>query len=156
NFVGTNSTGRAGLGNGLSGITVQRAAGNTFSGNVLSGNGISAQTGAGLILFGAGSTNNIVRANFIGTDATGTVAIPNSADGIFITGANNTIGGPNPGDGNLISGNLGHGVHFSGTVGVTVPGTGGTGNLLLRNRIGTVANGNAPLPNQGDGVLLAD
>ena len=52
-----------------------------------------------------------------------------------------------PGAGNLISGNLGHGVEITDT--------GTTGNLVTGNRIGTTADGNAPLPNQLDGVSVS-
>ena len=40
--------------------------------------------GAGIVLAGAG--NNVVEGNFIGTDATGTLARPNRTDGVWMNG----------------------------------------------------------------------
>jgi hypothetical protein len=51
-------------------------------------------------------TGNIVRGNRLGTDITGTVAIPNGFDGVAVEDASfNTIGGTLPGEGNLLCGN---------------------------------------------------
>ena len=56
----------------------------------------------------------MIEGNFIGTDATGTVALPNGASGfggiVLLAGENNTIGGMTPAARNLISGNIGDGV----------------------------------------------
>ena len=70
------------------------------------GNVISDNNGAGVTIQSAGSTGNIVQGNFLGTDVTGKVALPNQQGGLLIVGAaNNTVGGSDPGTGNLISGN---------------------------------------------------
>ena len=62
--------------------------------------------------------DNVIQGNFIGTDATGTAALPNGASGnggiILFFGQNNTIGGTTPGARNLISGNIGDGVVVEG------------------------------------------
>ncbi len=146
NFVGTNAAGTAALGNGGAGIRISQSAANTISGNVIAGAGQFG--GDGIRLTDPGTDNNLVQANFIGTDKTGSVALGNSHDGVLIqNGAkSNTIGGGSPGTGNVISGNFGHGVEISGT--------GTTSNLVTGNRIGTTADGNAPLPNQLDGIFI--
>lgn len=131
NFIGTDSSGAADLGNGTNGISVTNARNNTIAGNVVSGNG-----GNGIALFGsagtAGSTSNVVRGNRIGTDASGTTALPNDVAGIFfampatpsrLTG--NTIGGTAAGEGNTI--------RFNGSDGIAV--LGGVGNRFLGNSI---------------------
>ena len=84
NFIGTNAAGTAALGNGLSGITLQQSAGNTIGGNVISGNGAGPSHGSGIILFGPGSHDNVIQANFIGTDASGAKALPNISEGVSI------------------------------------------------------------------------
>ena len=76
-----------------------------------------------------------MQGNRIGTDATGTAAIPNGLDGIFVNDVpNNVIGGTTAGAGNLISGNLSVGIQLFGAQAVgnviqgnaTGPGRGGT------------------------------
>lgn len=90
------------------------------------------------------SNNNVVKANLIGTDTSGTMAIPNST-GIFIgtSASPTTVGGALAGEGNLISGNSGSGI-----------GTNASGNYLIEgNLIGTDITGVLPLPN-GSGIGL--
>jgi hypothetical protein len=71
------------------------------------------------------SDGNVIEGNFIGTNAAGTLALPNGEHGVGaiiagfgLTGSNNTIGGTTPGARNLISGNIGRGIliQFSGSV----------------------------------------
>jgi len=93
------------------------------------------------------TSNNAVQGNFVGTDVTGTLAVPNTGPaGIWIgNGAsNNSIGGLAPGAGNLISGNIN---------GMLVQG-GASGNLIQGNHIGTDVTGTASLGNPGVGILL--
>ena len=73
--------------------------------------------------------------NYIGTDITGTKAIPNG-DGVFANvSGNHRIGGKKPGEGNLISGNQG---------GVNVI----QDSFIVGNLIGLASNGKTPLPNE--------
>jgi hypothetical protein len=89
-----------------------------------------------------------VLGNYIGTDASGTVALPNE-NGVHIrfSAANNLIGG-DEGEGNLISGNRQHGV--------LIQGQGTADNICSSNLIGTTASGTDPLPNALNGVLVAE
>jgi hypothetical protein len=84
----------------------------------------------------------------IGTDATGTLAVPNGAKGLDLEGgANIVIGGTSAGDGNVISGNGSDGIGaFSPTTGLLIEG----------NLIGTDASGTIPLANAGNGVTIFD
>jgi len=83
----------------------------------------------------------VVQGNFIGTDLTGTIAVPNLNVGVNVTGVNATVGGltstPGTPPGNLISGNGIAGlVLFDGTIvqgniiGADITGTQPLGNDL--------------------------
>ncbi len=134
NFIGTDITGSAALGNGISGITVTTTnnliGGTTASArNVICGNdyiGIRI-TGEWNDLYTADS--NIVQGNYIGLDATGNIIIPNGTRGMWVwDGSDNLIGGLTPGAGNTI---VGHGVDdFSA---IYVVGAGSRNNRILSN-----------------------
>ena len=129
------------------GIAIYSGSGNTIGGstagerNVISGNtyGVGIQS----------ATLNSVKGNYIGTDAGGTSAIPNTIAGVFIhTGAqNNTIGGGSAAERNVISGNA---------YGVVISDAGTDGNTVDGNYIGTNAAGTAAVPNLQYGVHIKD
>jgi hypothetical protein len=147
NLIGTNATGTAGLGAGR-GIVIANdnapAANNQITGNLISGGTIGIQidgTDSGLVIQG----------NKIGTDITGTAAIPNSSNGIQIDGPGGaTIGGTGPGEGNVIA--------FNGGVGVFVTTNTTTGYAISGNSI--FANGGLGIDLSGgnipDGVTPND
>lgn len=150
NFIGTDRTGTADLGNSRDGVII------FGGGNVIGGvtpesrNLISGNDGNGIRLLGALASTNFVQGNFIGTDAAGTVDIGNSASGVRLqTASNNTIGGTAPGTRNVISGNGGHGVDISGSTSSPAQNNSVQGNL-----IGTQVDGISPLGNQVIGVFL--
>ena len=90
---------------------------------------------------------NHIRANYIGTDVTGTIALGNGEAGVFVSGHNegeNIIGGMNNGDGNLISGNLGAGVVVAS----------GQYNRILSNSI--YLNGELGIDLNEDGLTVND
>lgn len=149
NFIGTNAAGISDLGNGLDGIRLDNVANNTIGGtvpgarNIISGN----DSVNGIRIVGSGATGNLIKGNYIGTDVTGTVAIPNAGSGVRTIGAsNNTIGGTEAGAGNLISGNLNNGINII---------QGSSGNVVRGNLIGTNAAGTSALPNTGIGLAVA-
>ena len=85
-----------------------------------------------------------MQGNYIGTDATGTVAMGNLGDGIFISSSDNTIiGGTTPGARNIISGNTGTGI---------IDGSDGT--LVQGNYIGTDVTGTIALGNGSAGIQI--
>ena len=98
-----------------------------------------------LRIFGSGATANSVQGDYIGTDITGTVALPNGDDGVYISGgaANNTIGGTVTGARNLISGNAGEGVDMLDT---------DTGNL---NVLAVVAGASPHFSTNSEETILA-
>ena len=78
NFVGTDVTGASAVANAVGVFIDDTASGNTVGGtsagarNVISGSPFS-----GVEIFGIGTSGNVVEGNYIGTDSTGSSAIPN-------------------------------------------------------------------------------
>ncbi|MFK8021832.1 MAG: PKD domain-containing protein [Pseudomonadales bacterium] len=129
-YIGTNVSGDAGLGNGQNGIRIADASGNTIGGEGV-GNLISGNTWSGIRIRDAGSQNNVIAGNRIGTNANADAAITNGNYGVEISvngPSNNTIGGTNSSLGNIISGNSWAGVRV---------GSGAFNNTILGNKIGT-------------------
>jgi hypothetical protein len=142
NYIGTDKNGTAALG-GYRGIYVGFSSAATIGGtsagarNVISGH---AQDG---VLVDRNLNPVVIQGNFIGTDASGTVALPNAAKGIVIAlSSNDFIGGTASGAGNLVSGNAFQGVSIVNSSFTTVQG----------NFIGTNAAGTAAIPNGFSGV----
>ncbi len=137
NFIGTDATGQVGQGNMNDGILIINGAqNNLIEGNVLSANN------SGIRLSGTGTSNNTIRQNLIGTDATGMSAIPNRYYGVEIhAGA-----GGNIIEQNLVSGN--------NLIGIHLLDAGTEGNLIRNNGIGVDAAGTGALPNGSFGVAL--
>src|SRR5439155_26539513 len=92
---------------------------------------------------GFGTTANIVEGNYIGTEVTGTAALPNDTGVVIVQGANvNTIGGTTPAKRNLISGNTNDGVFLRDC--------NTFGNVIEGNYVGTKVTGAAALANGGN------
>ncbi|MEY2495869.1 MAG: hypothetical protein QOJ45_2361 [Verrucomicrobiota bacterium] len=161
NFIGTDATGKVALPNG-NGLGVAGRS-NVIGGDAVgAGNLISGNTGTGLFFFVGLSTIgggfnpvppqfNLVQGNLIGTDVTGTAALANGGDGIYfargqIGGGSNRIGGNFSGAGNVISGNLGNGIHIEQTAATVIQG----------NLIGTGRDGIKGLGNGQAGILMVD
>jgi hypothetical protein len=146
NLIGTHVTGTQALGNGAYGVLVSQATGNTIGGttpgarNILSGNSFCG------VLIGGGATGNVVQGNYIGTDVTGTAAVPDGAGGagyvaVAVTDAgtnNNLIGGTAAGARNLISGNPYNALRIT---------LGPANTVVQGNFIGTDSTGTLALPN---------
>ncbi|MDT3778358.1 DUF4347 domain-containing protein [Nitrospira sp. MA-1] len=145
NYLGTDVTGTVDLGNGDDGIDYDGNNGIIGGLTAVERNIISGNTGDG-INFGGSSTGSVVWGNYIGTDVTGTLGVGNTANGILISGSNNTIGGATAFARNIISGNGGHGIYLNGA--------GADGNTIYGNYIGTNSGGTAALGNTGDGIRL--
>jgi parallel beta-helix repeat protein len=136
NFIGVDVTGAIALPNGMG------ASGGVIGGTApASRNLISGNLGTGVFGGGAASGSWIVQGNFIGTDATGKVAVPNGGSGIEFYGFfDATMAILN----NLISANRGTGIVLYDGSGSTVQG----------NLIGTDVSGSLPLGNGSTGVLI--
>jgi len=137
----------------LSGNSLRNVVGTNSDGSndAMEGNLISGNSGSGITLRGY---TNFIAGNKIGTDISGTAAIPNrtgielNADGAG--GATNRIG--TNGDGtsdfaerNLISGNLSDGIWIRGNE-----------NLIAGNYIGTDISGTSNLGNGRYGIVFED
>jgi CSLREA domain-containing protein len=149
NYIGTDISGTQRMAN-VRGLVV-RGTGNQVGGatpaarNVISGMSHDP-------LFLDFATATVVQGNFIGTDATGTVALGNGRSSEFSTnggiiisfGANNIVGGAASGAGNLICGDGGDGIVASS------PGT-----IIQGNFIGTDVTGTRMLgvSGEGDGIV---
>jgi len=148
NYIGTDATGSLAIPNTGDGVTALSVGGNTIggtdagAGNLISGNGQG-----GVALKGAGSDNNLFQGNFIGTSASGLVALGNTLSGITISGGNsNWIGGAATSARNVISANKLAGILIS---------TNSVGNLVQGNLIGLDVTGSIALGNATNGITIA-
>jgi hypothetical protein len=143
NYIGTTASGTSGLMNVRAGVGISWAPGNTIGGTSAgAGNLISANADyngdAGIYLLGGGATGNFIQGNKIGTDVTGTLALGNTHEGIYLESApSNTIGGTVAGAGNLISANQTRGILI----------TNASWNVVQGNYIGTAIDGISGLGN---------
>jgi hypothetical protein len=138
NYIGTDVTSKAALGNGTSnaqaGIAIFAGAQSTRIGanagdadTAAEANVISANGGDGIYITDAGTNGTIVNGNRIGTDVTDTQNLGNAHNGIWIrNGAQSTTVGI-PALGNTIA--------FNGQAGVLVTDVGTTGNSIRGNSI---------------------
>ncbi len=126
NYIGIGANGTTVLGNLGAGVSLSNGTSGNFIGGsgVGEGNLIAGNTGDGIeFTTFAGSNNNTIQGNLIGTIA------GNSGSGIHIeTGSTgNIIGGIGAGEGNTITG--------SGADGITIAHAGATGNSIRGNSI---------------------
>ena len=155
NYIGTDVTGTVGLGNSRYGVWVDNAPDNTIGGasasqrNVISGN--STFFGAGVTIEGLGASSNVLLGNFIGTDVSGTLPIPNQIGVHVVRSDGNVIGGTSAGARNVISGNTANGVQISSQGSLS---QGGENNFVQGNFIGTDVSGAQPLGNGANGISL--
>ncbi len=148
NYIGTDYTGTVGLGSTLNGIDINGGANNTIGGTTAAARNVIADSGGdGIAIEGATATGNTVAGNYIGTDASGLLALGNAADGVLVENgaANNLIGGSTQAARNVISGNSGEGVVIFGAESF---------NTVQGNYIGTNATGTLALGNSGSGVQI--
>jgi titin len=152
NYIGTNITGAAALGNTNAGISISGSnnrVGTDSDGvadvdetNVISGNG-----NAGVYISG---NFNTISGNRIGTDTTGAAPLGNGASGVILLGDENLIGIdgvalPHAIGRNIISSNEGANVTIYGN-----------DNMVSGNYIGSNSTGNASLGVSDYGILLWD
>jgi hypothetical protein len=115
NFIGTDVSGTRALGNSIDGIWLSYGASANLIGGVdkAARNVISGNTATGVVILYAGSNENLVYGNFIGTDVTGRLPLGNGNGVSVREGSSNAIGGPDQGMGNLIAYNFGYGMRSS-------------------------------------------
>jgi len=150
NFIGTDADGLNDLGNEHYGVYIARGAQNNIIGGARTageGNLISGNDSTGVFITDEDTNGNVVAGNYIGTDATGMVALGNRFDGVSLTGDlhDNLIGGDTEGERNIISGNGDDGVAFVNEA---------TDNIVSGNYIGLAADGSTPLANADNGIEM--
>jgi CSLREA domain-containing protein len=148
NYIGTDASGTADLGNN-NGIFMSGSSGHLIGGTTSTArNVISGNTYDGIYL--ADVWTSLVEGNYIGTDASGTVALSNGQHGINLDNNSNgnTIGGTTAAERNLISGNTGQGVR--------IDGASTDNNLISGNYIGTDAAGTAGIANASGGIAITN
>jgi parallel beta-helix repeat protein len=157
NVIGLDPNGENAMPNGGPGVKLLGTTNVTIGGtnvgtNLLNGNLIGGNKGAG-ILVDQGSTGTLIQGNFIGVQnpaAITPLARPNVGDGITVTGGSTgtTIGGTAAAVGNTIVGNTAAGVRVDS----------GTSNTPLQgNSIGLITNTakvTTAVPNGTDGVQV--
>lgn len=116
NLVGTDRTGTLALGTlaSATGLWLSGASGTTVLGNLISGN---LRDG---IAISHGTSDSLVRGNYIGTDPTGASSLPNGQNGIRMDASNN----------NRIEENV---IAFNTATGIALQS--GVNNAIRRNRI---------------------
>lgn len=113
--------------------------------NIISGNASQGLAISGSLNHLGPASGNIIRGNYIGTDVSGTLAVPNGFGIMIMNSGNNQIGGDIKTDGNLLSGNR--------EVGIYAGYEDATGNKIEGNLIGTTADGTQAL---GNGLGMED
>ena len=156
NFIGIESSGTTSQISNGAGVEILNSSTNRIGGsspasrNVISGKDYNILIAANPNNPSTSAAGNTIQGNYIGTDASGLLAIRNLnlAGGIvlFDNAVGNVIGGTGSGEGNLISGNSGFGVYF-GSVYCYY-------NLVQGNLIGTDRTGTTNLGNLGGGVFV--
>ena len=145
NIIGLDSNRTTYYGNQVGIVVFGGASRNTIGGDSApSRNIISGNPRIGIAIYGP---SNFVRGNFVGTDETGRLAVPNGIAVDVGEGENSVgtvIGGDTPGSGNILSGSGYFGVDIVSTTGISVVG----------NLIGTDITGLAPLGNGYMGIRV--
>jgi hypothetical protein len=152
-FIGTDPTGTAARSR-ADGVGVKAVAATLGGALPAQRNVISGNDGAGI----RHNSGVVIEGNFIGLDATGTVALPNQINIDLVTEAYGSqpvlIGGPatpaGAPPGNVISGATLDGIRIT----LGLPGFSGEPVTILGNSIGTNASGTAAVPNGGAGVRI--
>jgi CSLREA domain-containing protein len=162
NLIGTDATGSYALGSGSNGIQIVFSNNTTIGGSVVGAGNVISGYSTGILTY-ADEPGTVIQGNRIGTDGTGTHAIPNSSAGIFIATAGfnmespvqSVVGGTNPGEANTIAYNCGAGIRFANSASVNRWPL--LGNSIYANGgLGiTLANSTVPVAND-DGNLDAD
>ncbi len=150
-YIGVDSDGVTAHGNTEEGIYIYADSANNIiggspeKGNVISGNGQS-----GVKLWGVSNSNNEVSGNLIGTDHTGSTAVPNAIYGVNVQnfGTGNVLGGDIDLKPNVISGNDSYGIFLKSLINYPESIS------VIGNLIGTDITGTSAIPNGGCGIYL--
>jgi hypothetical protein len=146
NYIGTDVTGNAALGNGSDGVYFDdNYHFNNWIGNGVAGGGNTISANGNNGIYAYYSNNNRILGNMIGTNAAGNADLGNRYHGIYFDGEvyDNLIGNGTAAGRNVISGNdsIGIYIRYSGE------------DSIFGNYIGLNAAGTTAIPNDG-GILI--
>ena len=147
--IGNN--GSTALGNGVNGIYIFDAPNTNIGGETVpERNIISGNTSHGILVENTGATGNVISGNYIGLDATGTIALGNGDSGVIIQNdaKGNQVGGNTAGQRNIISSNNENGIW------IVDNDIGGPPNSIQGNYIGTDVTGTLARPNALSGITI--
>jgi len=143
NFVGTTKTGSTRLGNSYSALSlISGPTSNTIGGATTASRNLFSGSSNYDGVYLSGASNNVVEDNYIGTDASGLVALANAEYGLTLFGASQS---------NQITGNV---IAASGNYGLFLSDPGTSDNLIQGNDIGVGADGATALGNTWQGVII--
>jgi hypothetical protein len=134
NYIGTDVTGTLPLGNGTQAINI-----NTPGNDVL--DNVVAATGGDAIVYNSGdpADDGVVQGNKVGTDATGTLPLPNAGWGVRVIAGGLQVGGLGAGEANIIA--------FNGTT--------TQGGVYIEGGLANTIRANAIHDNAGPGIDLS-
>ena len=143
NYIGIAPGGTTAAGN-HTGVVLHNAPNSTVGGTGVGDRNVVSGNTYGISIVGGGPAGPIfVQGNYVGTNAAGTAAVPNSWSGISTAFDETVIGGTTAAARNVVSGN--------GFAGISISGT---DTAVTGNRIGTNALGTAAIGNGSYGILL--
>jgi titin len=149
NLIGLGAGGTNAIPNTFGGVLLAAGAQSNTIGGTIAGarNLISGNTTAGVFFTDVNTSNNLVEGNYVGTDLTGTNAIPNTLAGIYMPYGTpgNVIGGTVAGARNVISGNY-YGVYLASPA--------SAGNVVEGNYIGVTPDGTHAVGSAFAGVII--
>ncbi len=114
NFIGTDFSGTADVGNVGAGVRMDNSSYNDIFYNVISGN-----DGYGVFIASPGAVRNELLGNFIGTDSGGSAALGNGVGILIASSSNNVFGGYSSKYSNTIAFNAEDGIRVSSSVSAT-------------------------------------
>ena len=144
NYIGTDASGTSAVSNFIGGAII----GGGSSSNVVGGpdpaarNVLSGNHNFGLRVGGTGTRANLIQGNFIGLNAAGTAALPNTFAGMYVLGGATS---------NLVTGNV---LSGNGSEGLRLADAGTSGNMVRGNFCGTGPEGTNSLPNGFAGLTV--
>lgn len=151
-WCGLDATGTNRAPNDFQGILIANGASRNIIGgtNALTRNVLSGNSQYGFFITDTNTTGNRVLGNYVGTDASGSLAVSNGVGGSFVGGGtrSNIIGGAISAARNVFSGNRDFGLWLGGA--------GTTHNTVQGNFFGLNGGGTAALPNTFAGMYVID
>jgi len=156
NYIGTDATGTSALPNDY-GIAIRNGGKHNLIGGITAEdrNVISGNYSRGILIVDSYTDSNLIKGNYIGTNASGDDTLCNTLGGIFLStySGSTVVGGTTEGERNVIGGSVyvpGTNIYCSN--GITIRGS--NNNRIMGNYIGTDKSASIPLYNGRYGILI--